>query len=71
MTKKHYIALAYALKAVRPSPTYGSNKHMQWERDLNAIADVCAQFNQRFNRDLWVDYIYGVSREIAKQRNVT
>lgn len=59
MSKKHFIALADALKAQRPADHWDPNKRVQWELDCRAIADVCGTFNERFNRTRWFEYLYG------------
>ena len=59
MSKKHFIALADALKSERPGDNWDPNKMVQWELDVKAIATVCAQSNSRFNRERWMDYIAG------------
>lgn len=61
MSKKHFIALADALKRTRPNPSAGLRNILveQWHADINAIAAVCAAANPQFNRDRWFDYIDG------------
>jgi hypothetical protein len=58
MTKKHFIALADALRATQP-PIHPSKVWMQWAKDRNAIADVCQKFNGNFKSERWFDYIDG------------
>jgi beta-glucosidase/6-phospho-beta-glucosidase/beta-galactosidase len=48
MTKKHFVALAAALKGVKPY--LDSDLDWGWQRDAEAIADVCARFNPNFDR---------------------
>ena len=50
MTKKHFEALAAALKAEKPGLHWDPNKHVQWDNDVAAIASVCADFNGAFDR---------------------
>jgi hypothetical protein len=51
MSRKHFKALADALKAEKPGDNWNPNKRVQWELDVKAIADTCAQFNPNFKRD--------------------
>lgn len=56
MTKKHYIALADALRRTRPS----NMRHIgQWRADCIAVADTCAAHNPNFNRERWFGYLDG------------
>jgi hypothetical protein len=58
MTKKHFIALADALRAVRP--VFGTPDQLkQWARDVEAVAEFCAGQNGLFKRDRWMGYIAG------------
>ena len=50
MTRKHFIALARALNDARPIMHDGTDYYKGWFRCVNAIADVCAQTNARFDR---------------------
>ena len=59
MSKKHFIALADALRAEKPGKIWSPNKHVQWELDVKAIANVCAAYNPRFNRERWMAYVNG------------
>ena len=59
MSKKHFIALADALRAEKPGENWNPNKMVQWELDVKAIANVCAHSNPRFNRERWLAYIAG------------
>ena len=60
MSKKHFIALADALREQKPAPHWDANKHVQWNQDVKAIADVCAASNPQFNRARWMDYVNGL-----------
>jgi hypothetical protein len=51
MSRKHFIALAAALKAEKPGANWCVNKHVQWALDVKAVANACARFNGNFKRD--------------------
>lgn len=55
MSKKHFQALALALAAIRPNEAW-LNKRQQWEKDVNAVADVCAAHNHAFNRGTFIQW---------------
>ena len=59
MSKKHFIALANALRREKPQAGWDPNKMVQWELDVKAIADTCAASNPRFDRKRWLGYIAG------------
>lgn len=53
MTKKHFDALAAALRAQKPEDTFDENRLLliiQWRADAKVVADVCARFNPNFDR---------------------
>lgn len=59
MTKKHFDALAAALRDVRPEVSL-LNYHAlprvdQWRADCEAAADFCARFNPKFNRGRFLE----------------
>lgn len=66
MTKKHFIALADAIRATRPA-SIGyhddgtSTEIEQWERDVRSLAAFCAAQNPRFNRERWMGYVHGTN----------
>ena len=49
MTRKHFKALADALKATRPDPTF-LPEWDQWEFCLREVAAACQSFNPNFDR---------------------
>jgi hypothetical protein len=51
MTRKHFEALAAALKAEKPGDNWDPNKRVQWDLDVKAIANAVASFNPNFDRD--------------------
>jgi hypothetical protein len=55
MTKKHFIALADALR------DYGQHVSSKpdWEALLHQMADFCTSQNPRFDRARWLGYIEG------------
>lgn len=62
MSKKDFIALAYALRLSKPvgigfEPQTYLAVRAQWEADRMRIADVLARSNPRFNRTRWFNYI--------------
>ncbi len=59
MSKKHFIALADALRAEKPEPHWCANKHAQWNQDVQAIARACRAANPSFDEDRWIAYING------------
>jgi hypothetical protein len=60
MTKKDYIALAAALKRMKPAlgPTDSAKLHAvslhQWSHDVVAIMEVCRGGNPKFDRNKFV-----------------
>jgi hypothetical protein len=57
MTRKHFIALADALRSARPAETPNINPDMaQWELDCRRIADACKQFNPCFQSEKFLAY---------------
>ena len=53
MTAKHFEMIAAAFRRSRPDPN--SSHHIQWEKDVEAIASACAEVNPNFNRSRFVD----------------
>lgn len=59
MTKKHFIALANAIKAHNEMVGVDSDYAFFKSNHLETIADFCKEENPNFNRDRWLDYIDG------------
>jgi len=59
MSKRDFVKLADALRAERPGDNWNPNKRVQWELDIKAIANVCAESNPRFKRERWMSYVNG------------
>jgi hypothetical protein len=63
MSKKHFIALADAIRAYNLeacTPHGGCVSPLKFgHTQLLAIADFCASQNPRFNRERWLAYIAG------------
>ena len=68
MTKKHLISLANLCKEIKPiSPQligtsdYGQGLDhgalTQWQFTVEKLADLCAWYNPRFDREKWIDSI--------------
>ena len=53
MTKKHFTALAEALRFERPSKR-SVNKMVQWKLGCKAVADVCKRYNSNFDYDKFI-----------------
>jgi hypothetical protein len=62
MSKKHFIALADVLRAIKPNyALMGEGEYaaanLQWNRTRNALGDFCASQSSRFDRDRWLEYV--------------
>ena len=62
MTKKHFIALADALRYARTMQD-GQLDNFQTgiSQAIQCIADACKKANPRFNRERWLGYIAGTN----------
>jgi hypothetical protein len=63
---KHFEALAQALHRQQPAPHWDANERVQWALDVEAVADVCGQFNERFDRQRFVEACSGRSVEVTR-----
>lgn len=57
MSKKHFTALADALRGTKPTRGMSTGCIDQWEADVDAVARVCTRFNPAFDRTRWYGYI--------------
>jgi len=57
MSKQHFRALAAALNDVKPADNTGDLE--QWRATCDAIAEVCRQFNHRFDGLIWTLQVEG------------
>lgn len=51
MIKKHFKALADALKDSKPLDNDVFDKQVQWHKDIDAVADVCRNMNRAFDAE--------------------
>lgn len=56
MNKKHFIALA---NAIRDMHTHDDGESLELAEVIRVIGDCCQSQNPRFNRQRWEDYIAG------------
>jgi hypothetical protein len=64
MSKKHFIALADHLRAIRPVSIPGERERFagrldMWKDTVQELADFCQSQNSEFKRDRWISYING------------
>ena len=59
MSKKHFIALADAIKDNNRTAQNNSAYTPFTETQLNVLAAFCRSTNSRFMRDRWLSYIAG------------
>ena len=58
MTKKHFIALA---DAIRSMIRHDDGESLEFAGVVNTLADFCQSQNPQFNRDRWLGYIAGTN----------
>lgn len=54
MTKQHFRALAQHLATTMP--LYEGLEMEQWKNDVTVVAQVCEQFNPRFDRTRFMEH---------------
>jgi hypothetical protein len=60
MTKKHFVALADAIREFNRLTRDGSETANHFDtQQIGVLADFCQEQNGHFNRRLWLDYIAG------------
>lgn len=57
MSKKHFIALADALRETKPEG--GTEKAVQWQKDVDAIIGFCKSQNSQFDATIFRGYLNG------------
>lgn len=57
MTKKHFIALANAIRENNRNDGAGTLRGIFNDEQLNVLADFCQSQNPNFNRERWLAYI--------------
>ena len=55
MTRKHFIALAEALRNVRPINSKGHPVKERWRRCVEAVANVCQANNDKFDHSKFIE----------------
>lgn len=72
MTKKHFIALADAIRVHNASKrdVWGKNAERMCFNDeqLGALADFCQSQDPNFNRERWLGYIAGTNGKNGGKR---
>ena len=59
MSKKHFIALADAIRELFNKTGCADTDGVRKEYVLEILARFCQQQNSNFNRERWLDYIAG------------
>jgi hypothetical protein len=60
MTRRHFRALAQALRNTRPGENWDANKRAQWNLDVKAVLDICASENSNFDRHRFIEACGGL-----------
>jgi hypothetical protein len=56
MTRKHYTAIANAMRTNRPSLAVENDQlYFQWSQDILALASTLESLNPNFNRQLFIN----------------
>ena len=59
MSRKHFIAIAEKLEWITPckvaQPTGYKHRMIMWRTSVEAMAEVCQEFNGSFDRDRFYD----------------
>lgn len=55
MSKKHFRALAEALRAERPDAEALASTFAQWQRDVEAVVRVCRGSSVRFDSERFLE----------------
>lgn len=79
MTKKHFIALADAIRSYnnpdnicRRTATLADSRYADFtDAQIEALADFCAEQNPKFNRERWLSYIAGTVGKNGGKRKAT
>ena len=72
MSKKHFVAIAEALRSEKPGENWDPNKRVQWMLDVRAIARVLASYNAAFDLERFLtaagadQFVPGESRVFGK-----
>ena len=61
MTKKHFIALADAIREHNAESNDPNGPAPFTLAQMGTLANVCARSNPRFNRERWLGYIAGTN----------
>jgi hypothetical protein len=69
MSKKHFIALADAIRAYQDLPNQGlPMMNVFTDNQIRMLADFCQAQNSNFNRERWLGYIAGTNGKNGGKR---